>query len=144
MSDFDSRNEKILESMIDGTEYTDPPQSRIEDLLLQLKEVIEHSSGGHNYSTDEHVVGTWINGKTLYEKTWYFQSSMVAIYRQWTSLNINVLDLDVEEIVNHSAQSYASQSVSIDVWDDNGTLKAQYWQDGLNVGSVTIQYTKTT
>lgn len=24
---------------------------------------------GHNYSTDEQVVGTWINGKPLYEKT---------------------------------------------------------------------------
>lgn len=26
-------------------------------------------SGGHNYSTTEHVVGTWIDGKTVYEKT---------------------------------------------------------------------------
>lgn len=23
----------------------------------------------HNYSTDEHVIGTWIDGKPLYEKT---------------------------------------------------------------------------
>lgn len=46
MSEFDSRNEKILKSIINGTEYTDPPQSRIEDLLLQLKEVIEHGGGG--------------------------------------------------------------------------------------------------
>ena len=34
-----SRNEAILESIVEGTEYTDPPQSRIEDLLLQVKEV---------------------------------------------------------------------------------------------------------
>jgi hypothetical protein len=26
-------------------------------------------NGGHKYSTDEHVVGTWIDGKPLYEKT---------------------------------------------------------------------------
>ena len=26
-------------------------------------------SSGHNYSTDEQVVGTWIDGSTLYEKT---------------------------------------------------------------------------
>ena len=38
---IDSRNEKILESMIEGTEYTAPPQSRIEELLLNLKESSE-------------------------------------------------------------------------------------------------------
>ena len=104
------------------------------------------SSGGsttHHYSENEQVVGTWVNGKTLYEKTWYFQSSMVSIGRNWTSLNIDVSDLDIDEIVNHRAQSYSSQSFSIDVWNDSGTLKAQYWNDGLNIGSVTIQYTKT-
>ncbi len=41
-----SRNEDILQSIIDGTQYTDPPKSRVEDLLLQVKEVIEESSGG--------------------------------------------------------------------------------------------------
>lgn len=41
-----SRNEAILESIVEGTEYTDPPQSRIEDLLLQVKEVIEEGGGG--------------------------------------------------------------------------------------------------
>lgn len=29
----------------------------------------------HHYSTDEHIIGTWINGKTLYEKTIYYTSS---------------------------------------------------------------------
>ena len=46
MSDPQSRNEAILQATIDGTEYTDPPQSRIEDLLLQLKEAIEEGGGG--------------------------------------------------------------------------------------------------
>lgn len=38
-----SRNEAILKSIIDDTEYTDPPQSRMEDLLIQLKDA---SAGG--------------------------------------------------------------------------------------------------
>lgn len=41
-----SRNEAILRATIDGTEYTDPPESRIEDLLLELKEAIEQGGGG--------------------------------------------------------------------------------------------------
>lgn len=38
-----SRNEAILKSIIDDTEYTEPPQSRMEDLLIQLKDA---STGG--------------------------------------------------------------------------------------------------
>lgn len=41
-----SRNEDILQSIVDGTQYTDPPKSRVEDLLLQVKEVIEAGGGG--------------------------------------------------------------------------------------------------
>ena len=36
-------NEEILQSIIDGTEYTKTPQSRIAALLLELKEKIEGS-----------------------------------------------------------------------------------------------------
>lgn len=41
-----SRNEAILRATIDGVEYEAPPQSRIEDLLLQLKAAIEGGGGG--------------------------------------------------------------------------------------------------
>ena len=41
-----SRNEEIIRATIDGTEYTDPPQSRMEDLLIELKEAIEEGGGG--------------------------------------------------------------------------------------------------
>lgn len=43
---YEGRNAEILESIINDTEYTDPPQSRIEELLLELKEVIEQGGGG--------------------------------------------------------------------------------------------------
>lgn len=36
MSEPQSRNEAILQDTIDGVEYTDPPQSRIEALLVEL------------------------------------------------------------------------------------------------------------
>lgn len=47
MSDvYEGRNAAILQATIDGTPYTDPPQSRIEELLLELKAVIEAGGGG--------------------------------------------------------------------------------------------------
>lgn len=41
-----SRVEGILQATIDGDEYTDIPQSRTEELLIELKEVIEEGGGG--------------------------------------------------------------------------------------------------
>lgn len=42
----ESRAEDILVATIDGEEYTSLPQSRLEYLLLQLKDVIEQGGGG--------------------------------------------------------------------------------------------------
>lgn len=41
-----SNVEDILRSTIDGTEYSGIPQSRVEALLLELKEAIESGGGG--------------------------------------------------------------------------------------------------
>lgn len=45
-----SRSEKILAATIDGTEYTEKPKSRIEELLLELKEAIEEGGGGGGFT----------------------------------------------------------------------------------------------
>ena len=41
-----SRDEDILRATIDGTPYNEPPQSRIEYLLLELKAAIDAGGGG--------------------------------------------------------------------------------------------------
>lgn len=41
-----SRSEEILAATINGEEYNQPPQSRIEWLLLELKATIEAGGGG--------------------------------------------------------------------------------------------------
>lgn len=46
-----SREEDILRATIDGTEYTEPPMSRVEELLIELKEAIEEGGGGGTGST---------------------------------------------------------------------------------------------
>ena len=48
----ESRAEDILVATIDGEEYTSLPQSRLEYLLLQLKDVIEQGGGGGGGTTD--------------------------------------------------------------------------------------------
>lgn len=70
---YEGRNAEILESIINDTEYTDPPQSRIEELLLELKEVIEQGGGGSASLSDliEDVTGYPLNdyaSMSLYSK----------------------------------------------------------------------------
>lgn len=72
---YEGRNAEILESIINDTEYTDPPQSRIEELLLELKEVIEAGGGGGGSATlsslIEQVTGYPLNdyaSMSLYSK----------------------------------------------------------------------------
>lgn len=60
-----SRNEAILRATIDGTEYTDPPQSRIEDLLLELKAAIEAGGGGGTSNYEALSNKPQINSVTL-------------------------------------------------------------------------------
>lgn len=56
MPEIPGRDEQILKSILDGTEYSTPPQSRIESLLLQLKDAIESGGGGGTGITvDDHI-----------------------------------------------------------------------------------------
>ncbi|MBR2246715.1 MAG: hypothetical protein IJ880_06805, partial [Bacilli bacterium] len=59
-----SRDEEILIAMIDGEEYDKIPQSRMEELLLELKEVIEEGGGGTSDYTKLQNLPT-INNVTL-------------------------------------------------------------------------------
>lgn len=67
-----SRTENILENMLGASNPIPEPQSREETLL---KQILESGGGGggssHTYSTEEHEVGKWIDGSTIYEKTLY-------------------------------------------------------------------------
>lgn len=51
-----SREEAILQATIDGTEYSAKPLSRVEKLLLDLKEVIEGGGGGGGGATTAEVL----------------------------------------------------------------------------------------
>lgn len=61
-----SRDEEILIATIDGNEYDKPPQSRMEELLLELKETIEEGGGGGGTTNYNNLSNKpQINGHTL-------------------------------------------------------------------------------
>lgn len=62
-----SRAEEILIATINGTEYSSIPQSRLEYLLLELKDVIEAGGGGGGGTTNYNLLTNLpqINSVTL-------------------------------------------------------------------------------
>ena len=60
-----SREEAILQSIIDTSPYDVPPRSRIEYLLLQIKEIIESGGGGGTTDYTKLTNLPAINGVTV-------------------------------------------------------------------------------
>lgn len=63
------------------------------------------SSGGgggstHNYSTDEQIVGTWIDGKPLYEKTLYWDNTIHTFVTGSNALTHDIQDMEYRQLVS--------------------------------------------
>ena len=104
----------------------------------------------NNFSTDEKVIGTWIDGKPLYQKT----ISGLSIATVWNSqmfayANVSPLVNDVDNVINACGlgivpnlndKTYIS---SIDI-----QVKTEEWQlqivNTYIINTITLKYTKTT
>lgn len=60
------------------TATTAPSNTIVVDIVLLDVNSGGGGSGGHNYSTSERVVGTWIDGKPIYQCTWTGTKSTTA------------------------------------------------------------------
>ncbi len=105
---------------------------------------IWNGQGGiaHHYSTNETVVGTWIDGKTLYEKTWDFGQDVTV--GAWTSVT-DVASYNIDVLVNSISVQNSKAISQIEYWVDGTTLKGNSLRGGADdyVRYLTLQYTKT-
>ena len=80
--------------------------------LMELDGVAQDLSSSTGYSVNEHSVGKWLNGKTLYEKTYVFTALGDSTTREVSqNLGIHVGDIYLDEIVESKGQ-YIDTSVS--------------------------------
>lgn len=94
----------------------------------------------HHYSETEQVVGTWVDGSTVYEKTFIF--SEIAIPKEtWTTV-ADVSTLNIGRLVSVFGNgSGASQVASVNAFNDSGNLKV-FLSFAWGMTSITIRYTK--
>ena len=109
----------------------------------------------HHYSEDEQVVGTWIDGSTLYEKTY----SITAPSSNTTTNLVDISSLSIADVI--SVEGYLKSSGNITYKDDGFKawirLKTNQTADGKDriamqvtnsdyystSGNLTIKYTKS-
>lgn len=111
---------------------------------------VDYSNGGlggnpaNNYSTEEQVIGTWIDGKPLYQKTVVFDNEFDVKNNEWKTLNIgNYYKAIINASVLNADNSYFP--VMGGVTSNNGfSLSAPRHDGSIYVKILNIQYTKTT
>ena len=118
-------------------------QSSVTTVQEEITNLENKVNSGHVYSTEEKVVGTWYNGKTLYEKG-YVLTNVVTLTTEW--IDIMQINEQIEKLayVEISDPNYVNNMCLIKY--ENGHLKglSAISALGINSGSyITIRYTKT-
>lgn len=102
----------------------------------------------HHYSISETVIGTWYNGKPIYEKTYEFSSALLVEYTSWTNTTIDSSNIQtVIDAKGYNADGTFYGTVMADPTISSHTLLGlQTTRNGsqANVKVLTIQYTKIT
>lgn len=114
------------------------------------------NSGGISYSTAEQVVGTWIDGKPLYQKTWQLAESATVssnggvLPSEVSDYLVSVGAFVIKGLAHRITTSYVTvinggmASIPIIVWAGENTpyyaMSTDTWGD---VTVITLQYTKT-
>jgi hypothetical protein len=91
----------------------------------------------HNYSTEEQVVGTWIDGKPLYEKTIIVDPSVFAVANT-VSVNHGVANID--SIINYEAFIRFNSGTTKIIPVDYYTTDKAYFVCIYNCSRTTIEF----
>ena len=108
----------------------------------------ESGGGGSSesdYSEKEKIIGSWIDGKPVYQKTIVLQSAATISYNSWSSIGVTVESLSIDKLID--AKGYTSSGAyNLDVSTSNSEVSLQAVRNGANlsnVTAVTIRYIKT-
>ena len=130
----------------DTTWHVENVEAALNNLNLRENQLDTH------YSTEEQVVGEWIDGKPIYQRsfenvTFYGEQSTIV----YTFSN----DEQIDSIIYswYQRQTYqgvrtgnAVSSIPVNVYSTNGTTNLSAYMtgaSGVSVGVLTVQYTKS-
>lgn len=123
--------------------YRSGEVATLADVMELDKKIDASGTSGNIYSTNEHIVGTWIDEKNIYKRTIVLPSSVAVPANSWSV----VADIDItSEDVIVKTEVYLSADKSVNTVFgrvSNGNFQI-FSTISLTIDLVTIQYTKTT
>ena len=99
-----------------------------------------------NYSTDEQLIGTWIDGRNIYQKTIVLSTEKTISNNEWTSIEILAENLGVDfyiGVVGQTTTGTCWNALSIATINNYISLTAWRNGDTISLKYVTIQYCKS-
>lgn len=141
-------------TVIDGNEVGyDNTDSGLRSRNIQ-DAIDELAQGGyaHHYSTTEQVVGTWIDGKPLYEKVIHFDSQLSISYTTWAYTGVSIpncgiiISAKTIALFNDNTVSVNTVIMARNNPEDKNMIELQTARnnDTSDCDYLIIQYTKTT
>ena len=95
------------------------------------------------YSTDEKVVGTWLDGKPIYQRSYNLGTAITVSPTTWTATGLNISS--VENLIQCQGNNVGLSCPLIGTKAGDNTLKVVTTRaDSSSILYITIQYTKST
>ena len=97
-----------------------------------------------HYSTNEQVIGTWIDGKPLYQKSFTLSSQLQVASSSWTNANVSVSNID-KIVYGDGISEDGTYQGTLATDKNNNVIYLQALRSSASyVKYLTVQYTKTT
>jgi len=96
-----------------------------------------------DYSTEEKIVGTWIDGKALYQRSYNLGTAITVSPTTWTATGLDISS--VENLIQCQGNNVGLSCPLIGTKAGDNTLKVVTTRaESSSILYITIQYTKTT
>lgn len=133
-----------------GDSYTARPTNTSVLYCIAYKDI--YVDARYDYRTTEKIVGTWIDGKPIYQKTFAFPSGVVLTANAWGATSIIASNLSLGHLVSGEAidtMASSGKDISFPVYvsiDSNGKIALLQTRTGTtqSVNILTIRYRKST
>lgn len=111
----------------------------------ELVSIVNAFNRGDIYSTEERMIGQWIDGKPLYAKTFVLDTPVTISSGKWGNI-VSIASLNIDELVEVSQARQSGNNYLFSIfWDNDATnLKAYAPSNNLSIQRFIIKYTKTT
>jgi len=114
----------------------------VDTLVRGLDGVAEAAEEESTYSTDEKVVGTWIDGSKIYEKT--IEKNVSLGVNAWTTTGVTIANIkQIVSVDAYYAESGATWAISGRILNSTIELYSFRAEALTPINSFTIRYTKT-